>query len=305
MSSILLADDVALAREGLARALRERGHRVQVVVDGQEAVAACQRDRPDLAILDVTMPRLGGLEACARIKATAGSFVPVIIMSARTDLDSRLAALAVAEDFVPKPYDPLEMCARVDAHLRTRKLVEEQRAAAADTAAAAPPVVDRKSGLVALGGLPDRAGFLDRLGEEWKRSVRTNDPLGVLVAGVDSPVPGEGVMGTLAGAIGRSVRSVDVLARIDERHIAGMLQSTHLTGGMTVADRLRRELRKTAYDGAPLVVSLGFSFHPGRDVTEPADLLRVAERALARAREEGPGHICLWQHQGYLYDPAD
>jgi hypothetical protein len=48
---------------------------------------------------------------------------------------------------------------------------------------------------------------------------------------------------------------------------------------------------------------MGFSFFPNREVQEPNDLLRLAERAIARAREEGPGHICLWQHQGYLFDP--
>jgi hypothetical protein len=50
---------------------------------------------------------------------------------------------------------------------------------------------------------------------------------------------------------------------------------------------------------------MGIAFHPNREVAEPADLLRLAEKALARAREEGPGRICLWQHQGYLFEPTE
>ena len=326
MAAILIADDVAMARDQLARALRERGHRVQVVVDGQDALDRFTRERPDLVILDVMMPRLSGLEACSRMKALGGSFVPAIIMSARTDLENRLAALAVAEDFVPKPYDIAEMCARVEAHLRTRRLIDEASGlpqvapvtpsrpnSAGEADSAVPqPMSESKTGRHGKSGglspkLFDRAGLLERMGEEWKRSARSNEPMTLLLCGLDSlpPSTGEHPVSLIVAAMQRALRSIDVLARVDDQVVAGLLLNTHVTGAMTAADRLRKELRKVSVDGSTPVVSMGMSFHPMREVVEPSDLLRLAERAIARAREEGPGRICLWQHQGYLFDPPE
>lgn len=323
MASILIADDVAMARDALARALRERGHRVTVVADGQEAVERFQRERPEVVILDVMMPRLGGLEACARIKQASSGLVPAIIISARTDLDTRLQALSVAEDYVPKPYEALELCARVEAHLRTRRLVEDALGSAAapapgagrsaDEVAAVPQAVpELRTGRAAKSGtlfprLLDRDTFVERLVEEWKRAARSNEPLALVVAGADGEVtPGDPPVTTLLGGMQRSLRVQDLIARVDEAHAAGLLINTHMTGSMAVAERLRRELRRMSMtNGMPMVVSMGFTFFPSRDVTEPTDMLKLAERAIARAREDGPGRICLWQHQGYLFEPPE
>jgi GGDEF domain-containing protein len=61
-------------------------------------------------------------------------------------------------------------------------------------------------------------------------------------------------------------------------------------------------LRSATDDFVP-TLSMGVSFFPGKDVNEPADLIKLGSRALDRAREEGPGSICLVQHQGYLFQP--
>lgn len=315
MALILLADDVAVSRDALARALRERGHRVSVAVDGQEAVERFLRERPEAVILDMMMPRLSGLEAAARIKAAGGTFTPVLLVSARADVDTRLSALAVAEDFVAKPYDARELSARLDAHLRTRRLVEEAeaRAQAGDTGGVPVPIGEARTGRTGRANksgpqverVLDRASFADRLDEEWKRSARTNEPLAVLVAGIDPPHRGEGAVLLLLASLQKALRSIDVVARVDDDHLAGLMLNTHITGAMTVASRLRGEMKRQLLDGTRPAVSMGLAFHPNREVAEPDDLLRLAERAIARAREEGPGRICLWQHQGYLFEPAD
>jgi PleD family two-component response regulator len=252
-------------------------------------VERCQKERPELAILDVTMPRLGGLEACARMKALPGAYVPVIMVSARSDLGTRLSCLAVAEDFVAKPYDPDEICARVEAHLRTRRLTLGR--------ASSPALPDART----LAMLPDRAALLDRINEAFRRSARSSEPLALLVAGPDGA--GAPVIQALGQALGRAVREGDVVARTDDAHLAALLFDQHVTAAMSVADRLRRELGRVV-DGPAPSVSMGIAVHPGREVQEPADLLRVAERALARARGEGPGRICIFQHQGYLFEPV-
>ena len=169
-----------------------------------------------------------------------------------------------------------------------------------------PPTIITTTG--ATVGLLDRGALLDRLGDEWKRSTRTTDPMSLLLVGIDGSGVGAAVDATtnaLASAMQRCLRSIDVLCLTDDRHIAGLLLNTHVTGVMSAVTRLRGELRRLVVDGTTPTVSMGASFHPSRDVGEAADLLRLAERAITRAREEGPGHTCFWQHAGYLFDPPE
>lgn len=316
MAHVLIADDVTLARDGAARVLRDRGHRVTAVSDGQEALERFGRDRADVAILDVMMPRVSGLDACSRIKALPGTPTPVIFISALSDIDTRLAALALAEDFIAKPYDLNELCARVEIQLRLRRAAEEARArpggaelrARPNEPRADPPHPHPPPTIITTGGasvgLLDRGALLDRLNDEWKRSTRTTDPMSLLLVGLDGP-GGDATANALAAAMHRCLRSIDVLCVTDHRHIAGLLLNTHVTGVMSAVTRLRTELRRLVVEGASPRVSMGASFHPSRDVGEAADLLRLAERAIARAREEGTGHTCFWQHAGYLFDPPE
>ncbi len=285
MARILIADDVSLTREALARALRERGHEVTAVADGQDAVERAQREPFDAAVMDVNMPRLSGLEAATRIKQVPLRHTPVILLSARFDVDSRLAALAVADDFLAKPYEQAELFARLDAHLRTRRLVEELRAGR-------PPEP--------ASGMRTKSALLERLTEEWARAVRFNEPLSLILVGPDSAEADGAIIPVVGEAMQRLLRQIDVIARYQGADVCALLPNTHVAGALVAASRLKRELQKSQ---SPLSVAMGIAFYPGRDITEQSDLLRMAERAIARARDEGPGTICLYQHQGYLFQP--
>lgn len=137
MALVLIADDVSISRETLSRVLRDAGHRVIAATSGAEAVAAARTERPDLAILDLNMPRMSGTEAAVLIKAEfPGQFFPVLIVSGRTFSSSELAPiLDAAEDFLRKPYTPVEVCARVEVWLRIRRRFQELRAALAQPSA--------------------------------------------------------------------------------------------------------------------------------------------------------------------------
>jgi diguanylate cyclase (GGDEF)-like protein len=286
---ILVADDVLLSRDALTRALRDRGHEVLSVTDGHEAVERFQRDQFHAAVMDVSMPRMSGIEAAARIKSAPGRHTPVILISARSDVDSRIAALAVADDFVAKPYETNELAARLEAHLRTRRLVEEVRAARPTGASEAV--------------LKTRERLLERLEEEWARSVRFNEPLSLLLVGPDLPDLDTATAAKFHEAVNRVLRQIDVTAHYQGAEVCALLPNTHFAGALVAATRLKRELQRISARGGPLSASMGIAFYPGREINERADLLRMAERAISRARDEGPGHICLYQHQGYIFQP--
>ena len=127
--TILVADDNQDTREILGIVFGRQLGDCELVIarDGEEALAIWNRVRPDLAILDIMMPKLDGLEVCRRIKQDAKSqYLPVLLLTALDRPDRIVAGLeAGADDYITKPFDPLEMSARVRAHLRIRAQQEE------------------------------------------------------------------------------------------------------------------------------------------------------------------------------------
>ena len=118
--SILVVDDERAVRESLQRALELEGYHVELAADGESALAViAERARsPDALILDVLMPGIDGLEVCRRLRG-AGNSVPVLMLTARTEVDSRVAGLdAGADDYLPKPFALAELLARLRALLR-------------------------------------------------------------------------------------------------------------------------------------------------------------------------------------------
>ena len=116
---ILVVDDERAVRESLQRALELEGYLVELAGDGEEALERLgSASPPDAAILDVLMPGIDGLELCRRLRAS-GNALPVLMLTARSEVDSRVAGLdAGADDYLPKPFALAELLARLRALLR-------------------------------------------------------------------------------------------------------------------------------------------------------------------------------------------
>ena len=117
---ILVVDDERAVRESLRRALELEGYEIELAGDGSEALSTLGRDepQPDAVILDVLMPGVDGLEVCRRLRAT-GNRIPVLMLTARDEVENRVAGLdAGADDYVTKPFALEELLARVRALLR-------------------------------------------------------------------------------------------------------------------------------------------------------------------------------------------
>ena len=116
--SILVVDDEPAVRESLRRALQLEGYDVELATDGQEALDRLERDGIEAVLLDVSMPRLDGLEACRRLRG-AGNALPILMLTARDEVADRVAGLdAGADDYVVKPFALEELLARLRALLR-------------------------------------------------------------------------------------------------------------------------------------------------------------------------------------------
>ena len=114
---ILVCDDERLLVKGIKFNLENEGYQVETAYDGQEAVDIAKKGGIDLIILDLMMPRLNGLEACVRIREF--STVPIFILTAKgEDMDKIFGFECGADDYITKPFNILELKARVRAMLR-------------------------------------------------------------------------------------------------------------------------------------------------------------------------------------------
>ena len=116
---VLVIEDDAEIADVLRRFLRQEGHDVRTATDGDGALPAAAEFVPDLVILDLGLPGLDGVEVCRRLRAEGD--VPILILTARTELEDRVEGLdSGADDYLVKPFERQELLARIRALLRRR-----------------------------------------------------------------------------------------------------------------------------------------------------------------------------------------
>ena len=116
-AKILVVDDEKEIRDLVGIYLRNEGYEVMLAGTGVEALKMMQEQEVDLIVLDVMMPEINGIDACMEIRKTSN--VPIIMLSAKTEDIDKIMGLSVgADDYLAKPFNPLELIARVKAQLR-------------------------------------------------------------------------------------------------------------------------------------------------------------------------------------------
>jgi DNA-binding response OmpR family regulator len=127
---ILVVDDEPNIREVVELYLRREGFEVEVVGDGAAALAAIERQIPDLIVLDLMLPILGGIQVTRALRQDEHQGIPIIMLTAKGDEVDRIAGLELgADDYLTKPFSPKELVARVKAVLRrasAKSLVDPQ-----------------------------------------------------------------------------------------------------------------------------------------------------------------------------------
>lgn len=305
---VVVVDDDAQVRQELARLLQGEGYGVVTAEDGRQALTRVRSHHPDIVLLDVIMPGLDGLEVCRILKSRRDAgFLPVIILTSRDDMDSRVEGLRLgADDYLSKPADPRELLARIDALLRIKKLQDRISDSLQEMEDHA--LTDNLTGLY-------NARYLEtRLRDEFKRAERYSEPLSCIVIsmdGIDTLRDRHGgeaadrAVRELADILRSGIREFDVVVRAAEQRFIILLPRTHFTGSLAVATRIWERVHGHDFTltNGKLMVSMGVSFFPNKDVASAERLIAQAQEALDKARQAGSDQICLFQHTTYFYRP--
>jgi len=306
---LVVDDDPAIVRQ-VVDVLDDQDYIIDTATDGVAAIEKVRADPPDLLLLDVMMPKMNGLEVCRIVKSLSSeSFIPIILVTVKGDIDSKVTGLKLgADDYLAKPFNPLELQARVDSMLRIKALQDKINAKRRELEALS--VTDD------LTRLFNHRAMQQRLRDEFRRAQRYNEPLSVLMLDIDhfkgvndryGHQFGDLVLKQIAQQMLKCVRQIDVVARYGGEEFLIILPQTHFSGSLTVADRIWRTIGGYTFsDGErqhKLTVSIGISFFPNKNVGSVEDLIAFADEALYQAKSEGRDRICLHQHLSYMYRP--
>lgn len=149
---LLLVDDDKTLADMLGEFLELQGFRVEAVHDGESALARVEEAPPDLVVLDVMLPTISGFEVLKRLRARHD--LPIVMLTARGEESERIIGLlGGADDYLPKPFNPLELAARIQAVLKRYRTGGAPRAGA-ETLIVGPLRLDLRTREVLARGVP-------------------------------------------------------------------------------------------------------------------------------------------------------
>ncbi|MCA1771340.1 MAG: diguanylate cyclase [Halomonas sp.] len=292
--SVLLIDDSPDIHHLVGARLRSERVNLLHAHDASEGFQLAASKQPDLILLDLDMPTTDGITLCRQLKAEHElSDIPVIFLTGTMDVQTKVLAFELgAVDYVTKPFDAVELKARVRSALRTKRYHD---------------LLTTKAQIDALTGLWNRGYLNDRLAVEMSVLERKGLPVAVAMIDIDHFKPindtyghpfGDAVIQRIAGVLGNTSRDSDVVCRYGGEEFAIILRDTPSAGAMLVAERMRKAVETlqltSGQTPVPLTVSIGIAGSDRVDDTATDSgkhLLEAADRALYRAKKAGRNRV--------------
>ena len=241
MALILVVEDDPEINSLMALTLRVENYDVAQARDGAQGIKLASERLPDLILLDVMMPRLSGYDVANALSQTPETkHIPIIFVTAKSEMEDRVRGLEMGFDYVCKPFAASELLARVRVALRMRKLQEELRVANEQLAQVAT--------MDSLTGLCNRRQFNRELEDELHRAARFSQSLSLLTFDIDffktvndrwGHAQGDEVLRAFAQVLEDTKRSIDTVARLGGEEFAALLPATGHEGARAFAEKVR------------------------------------------------------------------
>jgi two-component system cell cycle response regulator len=298
-AKILLVEDSDTQAEITKATLQSGGYEVVWANNGVSAIKAVVTSPPDVVLLDLLLPDMSGIEVCRWIKQTENTRgIPIIMLTIKSSLNDKVSGIeSGADDYLPKPYNDIELNAKIYAALRTKALQDELRQknkqlsellAQVETMAITDP----------LTGLYNRRHLDSVLEAEWKKSERYNFSLVCLLIDIDffksvndtyGHKTGDLVLIKIANILRKSLRDVDTVARWGGEEFLAVLPYTDKDQGLMIAQRILEKVSAHQFEQCPdrrITVSIGLS-HSGPSLNSKDKLIEAADSALYEAKKNG------------------
>lgn len=301
MATILIVDDSEHARAEVKSAIANADafDRVLEAEDGMLGLKYMLSEPIDVVVCDLEMP---GFEAEKLLRARAsnpgGSNLPFIIVTASENIDRRTRLLeSGASDVVSKPFHPGDLVARLQLHLKIKRLQDELMVKNETLA--------RLSTSDLVTGLRTRRYVSDALSIEYLRARRYDSPLSVLMADLDhfksvndefGHLAGDAVLAGVSSLLLERLRATDIGGRFGGEEILVVLHQSEIEGASILAERWRESIaaaRFKAPDGREIQTSVSIGVAQlSPDMKSPEDLISAADVALYQAKDAGRDQVC-------------
>jgi diguanylate cyclase (GGDEF)-like protein len=299
---ILVVDDLPVNIQLIQNYLSGVGYDTMSANNGEEALIRVRERQPDLILLDVMMPRMDGFETCRHLKNNLTTqYIPVIMVTALNELDDKIRGIeAGADDFISKPFNRLELLARVKSLLRVKTLHDQLQVKIRQ-------LEQMKEQLRALAvtdgltGVYNYRYFRQYLAQEIRRAERHRLIVSLAMLDIDffkrfndayGHLAGDEVLRIVARLMKGHTRAIDVVARYGGEEFAIILPETNKASARIVAEKVRRLVenfpfpQKNGKEQAHLTVSVGVATYTDDAKTADA-LIHAADQRLYRAKAEG------------------
>ncbi|HBU05198.1 MAG TPA: diguanylate cyclase response regulator [Nitrospiraceae bacterium] len=299
---ILLVEDSRSQAKAAKDFLEKNGYEVILAKNGKTAIKTVKTARVDIILLDLVLPDMNGNEVCRWLKLNEDTKeIPIIMLTVKGEVADKVAGLkAGADDYLPKPYNNVELNARIYACLRTKALQDglKQKNLQLQNLLKQVEIMAITDQLT---GIYNRRQVETILQKEFKTASRYQTPISCMIIDIDhfkavndalGHHTGDAVLKEIAKLIMESAREADIVARWGGDEFIVILPQTKKEEALQAASRIVKAISEHDFQDSPnerITVSIGVTSipHPSLNIDTEEKLIHTADCALYEAKRNG------------------